>query len=221
MRHTSRQPEENSISVWIIEDDGSYRSTMLTLLEQTAEVDCTGAFSSCEEALGRLEKDSVPDVVLLDISFPGMNGIEALKSMKAVSPGTDVIMLTIHEKNDLIFEAICAGASGYLTKGATGDEIVRAIRDVFDGGAPMNAHIARKVLYMFASLNVPQNNYGLTQREKEILSLMVEGSSMKQVADRLNVSYYTIDTHQKNIYLKLQVHTRSGAVAKVLKEHII
>jgi DNA-binding NarL/FixJ family response regulator len=150
-----------------------------------------------------------------------MNGIDALKLMKSTSPGTDVIMLTIHEKNDLIFDAICAGASGYLTKGATGDEIVKAIRDVFDGGAPMNAQIARKVLRMFADLNVPQHDYGLTQREKEILSLMVDGHSMKQVADRLNVSYYTVDTHQKNIYLKLQVHTRSGAVAKVLKEHII
>jgi DNA-binding NarL/FixJ family response regulator len=207
--------------VWIIEDDQSFRNAIGELLDQTDDLGDCRSFGSCEDAIAALTKEGAPDVVLMDIGLPGMNGIDGLRRIKAVSPGTEVLMLTIHEKNDTIFEAICAGASGYLLKSSSPSRIVDAIREVYDGGAPINAQIARKVLEMFARLNVPGENYGLTAREKDILRLMVEGATMKQIADKLFLSYHTIDAHTKNIYLKLQVHTRSGAVAKVLKEHLI
>lgn len=209
------------LTVWIVEDDKSFRSAVTGLLEETDDLSDVRAFGSCEEAVAALEKESAPDVVLMDIGLPGMNGIEGLRRIKAASPGTEVLILTIHEKNDTIFEAICAGASGYLLKSSPSTTITEAIREVYNGGASINAQIARKVLEMFARLNVPKENYGLTAREKDILRLMVEGATMRQIADKLFLSYHTIDAHTKNIYLKLQVHTRSGAVAKVLKEHLI
>jgi DNA-binding NarL/FixJ family response regulator len=209
------------LSVWVVEDDRSFRNAVAELIDQAEDLANCNAFESCEQAIAAMEKEEAPDVILMDIGLPGMNGIEGLKRIKSVSPGTEVLMLTIHEKNDTIFEAICAGASGYLLKSSPSSKIIDAIRDVYDGGASINAQIARKVLDMFARLNVPKENYGLTAREKDILRHMVEGATMRQIADRLFLSYHTIDAHTKNIYLKLQVHTRSGAVAKVLKEHLI
>jgi len=213
-------PQNSRISVWIVEDDQSFRDAVAELIGQTEDMSCM-MFESSEKALTALEKEGAPDVVLMDISLPGMNGIEGMKRIKSVSPGTEVLMFTVHEKNDTIFEAICAGASGYLLKSSPSTKIVDAIREVYDGGASINAQIARKVLDMFARLNVRKEDYGLTAREKDILREMVEGQTMQQIADRLFLSYHTIDAHTKNIYLKLQVHTRSGAVAKVLKEHLV
>lgn len=209
------------ISVWVVEDDQTFRNAVAELIEQAEDLGDCKTFESCEEAIAAFEKEEAPDVVLMDISLGGMNGIEGLKRVKSISPGTEVLMLTVHEKNDTIFEAICAGASGYLVKSSPSTRIIEAIREVYDGGASINPQIARKVLEMFTRLNVPKENYGLTDREKDVLRLMVEGATMKQIADKLYLSYHTIDAHTKNIYLKLQVHTRSGAVAKVLKEHLI
>jgi DNA-binding NarL/FixJ family response regulator len=211
----------NIITLWIVEDDDLYRNGISDLLNHTEGMRCERALSSCEEALKILEKEYAPEVVLMDIGLPGISGIEGVQRIKSISPATDLIILTIHEEDDKVFKAICAGASGYLLKSSTNEEILAAIREVLGGGAPMNAQIARKVLDMFAHIAAPKGDYRLSEREKEILKLMIDGLTKKIIAERLFLSYFTIDTHIKNIYVKLQVHTRSGAVAKVLKENLL
>ena len=211
----------DKIDVWMVEDNSEFRSSIFELINETDSMKCTKAFSSCEEAIACLEQDEVPGVILMDIGLPGMNGVEGVKMVKVLSPSTDVIMLTIYDDDENVFRAICSGASGYLLKNAPADGILGAIREVLEGGAPMNAGIARRVLEMFAKFSNPKAEYGLTQREKEILHLLIDGLTMMQIADKLFVSYHTIDTHLRNIYAKLHVHSRSGAVAKALKEHLI
>jgi DNA-binding NarL/FixJ family response regulator len=168
-----------------------------------------------------LKTQFAPEVVLMDIGLPGLSGIEGVRRIKDISPATDVLMLTIHEEDDKVFEAICAGANGYLLKSLGQEELLQAIRGVMAGGAPMNAQIAARVLHMFARIAAPKEGYGLTAREKEILSLLTEGLSKKAIADRLFLSFFTIDTHLKNIYSKLHVHSGTGAVAKALRERIL
>jgi DNA-binding NarL/FixJ family response regulator len=209
------------IGLWIIEDDPLFRESITALLNQTTGMRCEKSFSSCEAALKVLENEYAPEVVLMDIGLPGMDGIEGLKRIKAISPATDIIMLTIYAEDEKVFRAICAGANGYLLKSSSSEEVVGAIQEVLGGGAPMNAQIARRVLEMFHNLAAPKGNYGLTDREKEILRLMTDGLTKRMIADRLFVSFYTIETHLKNIYAKMHVHTSSGAVAKALKEHLL
>jgi DNA-binding NarL/FixJ family response regulator len=209
------------ITLWVIEDNDTYRGTMAALLDNTEGMRTTHAFESCEEALKALEDESAPEIILMDIGLPGMSGIEGLKRIKAISPSTGLIMLTVFDDEKKIFEAICSGASGYLLKSAEPHEIIGAVRQFLGGGAPMDARIARKVLDMFSRLSVPMGEYGLTGREKEILRLIVDGLTAKGIAERLFMSVRTVDTHVKNIYAKLQVHSRSGAVAKAFRERLI
>ena len=182
---------------------------------------CTHAFESCEKALKALEDEFAPEIILMDIGLPGISGIEGLGRIKGISPSTDLIMLTVFDDEKKIFEAICSGASGYLLKSAQPHEIIGAVHQVRAGGAPMDARIARKVLDMFSRLSVPTGEYGLTVREKEILHLMVDGLTAKGIAEKTFLSFRTVDTHVKNIYSKLQVHTRSGAVAKAFRERLL
>ncbi len=217
--HNGSDPER--VSVWLVEDNEAFRSSISELLDSSTDFQCEKATSSCEEAISWLDEGEVPRVVLMDIKLPGMDGIEGVKRFKAISPSTSVIMLTIYDDDENVFQAICAGANGYLLKDAGGDAILHAIHDVLKGGAPMNAHIARRVLEMFTRFAVPKAEYGLSTREKEILQQLVEGLTMRQIAEKLFLSYYTIDTHLKNIYAKLQVHSRSSAVAKTLKENLL
>jgi DNA-binding NarL/FixJ family response regulator len=211
----------DTVSLWIIEDDNLFRNTMQTLLNNSEGMQCEHAFPSCEAALDVIEREYAPEVLLMDIGLPGMSGIEGVPKIKAISPATEVLMLTIHEEDDKVFQAICAGADGYLLKSSPGDDILRAVRDVLAGGSPMNAQIARRVLAMFADMAAPKGEYRLTAREKEILKLMTDGLQKKAMAEKLFVSYFTIDTHLKNIYAKLHVHSGTGAVAKVLKEKLL
>ena len=218
---TSGASSLDIITLWIVEDDDLYRNSICSLVNQTEGMRCERAFRSCEEALKILEKEYAPEVVLMDIGLPGISGIEGVKHIKSISPATDLMMLTIHEEDQNVFKAICAGASGYLLKSSTSEEIIGAIKEVLGGGAPMNAQIARKVLEMFADLAAPKSDYGLTEREKEILTIMTEGLTKKAIAQKLFISSFTIETHLKNIYSKLHVHTGRGAVAKVLKERLL
>jgi len=211
----------DQISLWIVEDDDLFRNTICSVINGTEDIRCEQSFSSCEDALKVLEKEYAPEVVLMDIGLPGMDGTEGVKHIKSISPATDIIILTIHEEDEKVFKAICSGANGYLLKSSTGEEIILAVKEVLGGGAPMNAQIARKVLTMFSKIAAPKGDYRLTEREKEILKLTTEGLTKQNIADKLFLSFYTIDTHLKNIYTKLQVHTRSGAVAKVLKENLL
>ena len=210
-----------TISLWVVEDDEFFRTAICSLINDTPGFECKEAFSSVEEVLKALKDDYAPEVVLMDIGLPGMSGIEGVKHIKAISPATDIIILTIKEGDQEVFNAICAGANGYLLKNSTPEEIVHAVKEVVGGGAPMNAQIARKVLTMFTKFSVPEADYGLTNREKEILKLLIDGLTKKQIADKLFLAYYTIDTHMKNIYEKMQVHSRSEAVAKALKERLL
>jgi DNA-binding NarL/FixJ family response regulator len=213
--------DNQPITLWVIEDNDTYRNTIAELIDNTEGMRCAHAFQSCEKALKALEDEYAPEIIFMDIGLPGISGIEGLGRIKAISPSTDLIMLTVFDDEKQIFEAICSGASGYLLKSAQPHEIVGAVRQALGGGAPMDARIARKVLDMFSRLSVPMGEYGLTGREKEILGLMVDGLTAKELAEKLFLSFRTIDTHVKNIYMKLHVHSRSGAVAKTLRERLL
>ncbi len=213
--------KRNYIDVWIIEDNEDLRVTLTEIIDGDQELMCSLNFSNCEDAIESLRNVSPPQIILMDIGLPGMSGIEGVRQIKKISPSTIIIMLTIYEDDHKVFESICAGASGYLLKRVTGGEIVQAVKEANCDGAPMNAQIARKVLNMFTRLVEPQADYALTDREKEILQLLVSGLSQKMIADKLFLSTFTIGTHIKNVYAKLQVHSRGQAVAKALKENLI
>jgi len=216
----SASGKADPINVWLIEDNHSFRNTIARLLNSVPGLTCQHGFSNSEDALEALAAGGLPDVVLADVELPGMNGIQAVRRMKSMSPATRIIMLTVFDDDDKIFKAVCAGASGYLLKTAPVETIVESIREVYAGGAPMTPRVARSVLDMFGRLMAPQHDYGLTSREQNILELMTQGLIKKEIADQLSISYHTVDTHLRNIYTKLHVHTRTGAVAKALKERL-
>ena len=174
-----------------------------------------------ESALASAKGSVAPQVILLDVGLPGMDGIAGLRVFREVFPATALLILTVFEDDDKIFRAICAGASGYLLKTAPVKDIAAAIRDTLDGGSPMNSRIARRVLTMFSKLAPEQKDYGLTVREKEILQHMVAGSIKKEIADRMSLSVHTVNTHMRHIYEKLHVTTGTGAVAKALQERLL
>lgn len=208
------------IDVWIVEDNGEMRRSYVELINTDEEMICSQQFSNCEDAIEKLDREKTPDVILMDIGLPGMSGIEGLQQIKQKFPSIDIIMQTVFEDNEKIFQAVCAGASGYLLKRSPAEQILNGIKEVRSGGSPINAHIARKVMSMFAEIIPPQTNYNLTQREKEILQFLVDGKTIKSISEFLNLSYFTVGTHIKNIYSKLQVNSRSLVVAKALKENL-
>lgn len=214
-------PTASPITVWVVEDDPHFRGALEKLLVAAEGVARPRTFETCEAALDACKADGAPEAVLMDIALPGMSGIEGIRQFKTVSPASHIVMLTVHEDNDKIFEAICAGASGYLLKPSSAKQIVEAVQAARQGGATINPQIASKVLGMFADLAVPKGNYDLTGREREVLEELVEGKTTKRIASDLDISYHTVDMHVRNIYTKLQVHSRSGAVAKALKERLI
>lgn len=214
-------PADTTTSIWLVEDNDRFRTSIAGLIGDTPGLQCDLALSSCEEALRGLETEAAPDILLMDIGLPGMDGIEGIRHVKSIAPSIQVIMLTVFDDNEKIFQAICAGASGYLLKSAAPDEIIRSLTEILTGGAPMNAQIARKVLDMFTDLAAPKGNYEITNAEKQILQLLVQGNPKKRIAHDLKVSFHTVDTHLRNIYTKLQVHSRSEAVAKALKERLL
>ena len=208
--------------VWLIEDHADSRRILARVLNRAATMTCPGAFASCEEAIAALRSALPPDVILLDVGLPGMSGIEGIPQLKAIAPATHIIMLTVFDDQEKVFNAICAGASGYLLKTADEEAIAHAVQDVLHGGAPITPRIARLVLNMFTSRAAPpRHEYGLSAREREVLELMVQGLIKKEIADRLGLSYHTVDNHLRSIYAKLQVHTRGGAVAKAVSEHLL
>ena len=221
MQKNYDSPSGSKTSVWLVEDDVRFRANLRDLINEVAGLQCDLAVASCEEVLAHLLSDAVPDTLLMDIGLPGLDGIEGVRRAKSIAPSVQVIMLTVFDDNDRIFRAICAGASGYLLKSAEPDAIIRSLKEILEGGAPMNAQIARKVLEILASMAAPTTEYGITGAEKRILQMLVKGDLKKQIAFELGVSFHTVDTHLRNIYAKLQVHSRSGAIAKALKERLL
>lgn len=211
------------IRVIVVEDNDAIREGLKILIDGTEDYKCIAAFSNCEFMLKNLSKLN-PDVLLMDIGLPGMNGIEGIKRAKAILDDLTILVLTVYEENDLVFDAICAGACGYLVKKTPPARLLEAIQEAYKGGAPMSSHIARKVIDFFqqkkqVDSKKPQNL--LTPREKEILNELVEGNSFKAIADSLYISVETVRFHFRNIYKKLHVHSQSEAVAKAIKEKLI
>jgi DNA-binding NarL/FixJ family response regulator len=205
------------ISVAVVEDDDRVRKSLVGILRRSPACVCLGDYASGEEALPALLK-AKPSVVVMDINLPGMSGVECARLLTQQEPYPQIIMLTVYQDTDTIFEALSAGASGYLLKPVRAEELVLAVRDVYTGGAPLSSGIARKLVRTFQQ-NPTQPSEGkeevaLSPREKEILDLLAQGYLYKEIADQLQVGYRTVHTHIEHIYSKLHVRSRSQAVAK-------
>lgn len=206
------------VSVSIVEDNDQLRATLARVINRAEGFRCASQHASAEEALKELPQIA-PDVVLMDINLPGMNGVECVRQLKPLLPKTQIVMLTVYEDTENIFNALAAGATGYLLKRTSKDELLAAIREVQAGGSPMTAHIARKVVQSFqrpAPAAEPTEN--LSEREREVLELLSQGFLYKEIADKLGVGYETVHTYIRRIYEKLQVRTRTEAVARFLKK---
>ena len=205
------------ITISIVEDNDQLRGTLARALSRAEGFQCVSQYASGEAALESLPKDR-PEVVLMDINLPGMNGVECVRRLKPLLPQTQVMMLTVYEDTENIFNALAAGAAGYLLKRTTSAELQTAIRDVLKGGSPMSTHIARKVVQSFQKAGAsPQPTENLSQREQEVLDCLSQGFLYKEIAEKLGISYETVHTYIRRIYEKLQVRTRTEAVAKFLK----
>lgn len=212
----------NPVDIIIIEDNELLRDSLKEAINKSSSIKCKNAFNSGEAALDFIvSEDLVPEIILLDIGLPGINGIDLIPEIRKLTPTSKIIILTVHDDNENVFNAICAGASGYLLKDLSADKIVNSITEVLNGGAPMNSHIAKKVLNMFRDQNIKSDGYGLSNREREILSLLVDGLSKRQIADKIFLSHHTVDSHIRNIYAKLEVHSRSSAISKAIREKLL
>ena len=213
--------QNGPINVAVIEDHRDFRDYLTALIGGTEGFNCLGGFRSIEEALPRIN-NRVPDVILLDIGLPGMNGIEGIKLFKEKYPEILLLTLTIHDDDERIFDALCAGASGYLLKKTQPAQLVASVKEAAQGGAPMSPEVARRVIRLFREIRPPERaDYNLTPHEVRILKLLVEGHNYKTAAAKLGVAPTTINFHLQNIYQKLQVHSKTEAVAKALRNRLI
>ncbi len=211
-----------STSLVIVEDHPDLRQGLELVLRELPEMAVRGVFADCETMLETFRgEDHMADVVLMDIGLPGISGIEGVERVKSLWPACEVLMLTVFEDDDNVFRAVCAGASGYLLKKSSPAEIVQAIRHVREGGVPMTPLIARKVMRMFRDFNPRREENILTKREREVLAALVDGLDYKRIAERLFISLDTVRNHLRHIYAKLQVHSKSEAVAQALKRRLI
>jgi DNA-binding NarL/FixJ family response regulator len=209
------------IKVAIIEDRREIREGLATLIQFTEGYTCVGRFYSMEEALQQINANP-PDVALLDIGLPGMSGLEGIVILKERYPKLLILMLTVYDDDERIFHAMCAGACGYLLKKTPPARLLDSIREAAAGGAPMSPEVARRVVALFRQFAPPKNvDYQLTAHETRLLKLLVEGYNFKTVAAKLGVSVNTISFHMRHIYEKLQVHSKSEAVAKALRQGLV
>jgi DNA-binding NarL/FixJ family response regulator len=202
-----------NISVSIVEDDPEVRSSLARLIDSSPGYRCASQHASGEEALAQLPK-VLPDVVLMDINLTGLNGVECVRRLKPLTPAMQIIMLTVYQNTEHIFNALAAGATGYLLKQTPPAELLAAISDVHGGGSPMNSHIARKIVQSFQKGPAPaRDSTALSPRETEVLDLLAKGYLYKEIADTLKLTYATVHTHIRHIYEKLHVRSRTEAVA--------
>jgi DNA-binding NarL/FixJ family response regulator len=211
------------INVAIVEDNNTIREGLAALINGTNDYSCVGSFPDCEKFLNDLPKTNI-DVVLMDIGLPGVNGIEGVKKAKEINPDLNILMLTVYEESSVVFEALCAGAYGYLVKKTPPSRLLEAIKDIYEGGSPMSSHIARQIISVFhqkKTFNSRRSIYDLTQREKEVLTLLSEGNNYQEIADTIFISVDTVRHHIRNIYRKLHSHSQSEAVAKAIRKGLI
>ncbi|MCE1188647.1 MAG: response regulator transcription factor [Ignavibacteria bacterium] len=211
------------ITVIIVEDKPIIRESLAILLNGTEGINCLAVYESCEYLFAQKEILQKVDIILMDIELPGMSGIEGVRKIKSEFPGIDILILTIYEDNQKIYDALCAGATGYLLKRTPPAQLLQAITETYNGGSPMSSQIARKVVDSFHFPNSVKNSedHGLSEREKQVISCLADGKSYQEVADQLFISIETVRQHIKNIYQKLHVHTQSGAVAIAFRKGII
>lgn len=210
-----------TIKVAIIEDRREIRDGLAMLINGTEGFKCSGAYRSMEDALPRIGSD-LPNVALCDIGLPGMSGIEGMRILKEKFPNLLLLMLTIYDDDERIFDALCAGACGYLLKKTPPAKLLEGLREAVDGGSPMSPEVARRVIALFRDIRPPERaDYELTPHETRLLKLLVEGHNYKTAALELNVSINTISFHMRHIYEKLQVHSKSEAVAKALRDRLV
>ena len=204
------------ISVSIVEDNDKLRGTLARVLNRAEGFRCVSQYGSAEDALKDLPNVK-PDVVLMDINLPGMNGVECVRQLKPLLSETQVMMLTVYEDTENIFNALAAGANGYMLKRTSTKELIEAIHEVKRGGSPMTMHIARKVVQSFQKSAPAQATENLSEREQQVLDLLSQGLIYKEISDKLGIGYETVHTYIRRVYEKLQVRTRTEAVAKFLR----
>lgn len=210
------------VKVLVYDDNKARQEALRLLIDNTSNMQCVGVFENCNHTINDVT-ETRPDVVLMDIDMPGVNGIEGLKLIRKHAPEVLILMQTVFEDEEKIFDAIHAGAHGYFLKKTPPSRLIEGIRDALDGGAPMTASVARKVLQMFQQQpnKKGQPQFELTEREREVLSMLVKGMSYKMIADSCGITYHTVNSHCKKIYEKLHVHSAIEAIAKAIDQRII
>jgi len=218
---TSTPQTSPEIKVAIVEDMRDVREGLALLINGTSGFRCVGRFRSMEEAAANIARE-LPDVVLTDIGLPGMDGIEGIRLLRQHHSSLPFIALTVYDDDDRIFDALCAGACGYLLKNTQPARLLEALREVAAGGAPMSPEVAKRVIRLFQQFAPPKASpCHLTPQEKELLKLLVAGHSYKSAASEMKISYHTVSFHLRNIYEKLQVHSKTEAVSKALREKLV
>ena len=209
------------IKVVIFEDNKHLRESLMLLITSSAQFECIGAFADTRKAIAIVDKLS-PDIIVMDIEMPGMNGIDSTRLIKQKFPEVHILILTIFNDSKRIFEALCAGGNGYLLKNSTPDEITHAMIEVYNGGSALSPSVAKKVVQFFQTgTPAQQNDYNLTPKESELLQHLVDGKSYKMIADAMSVTLETVKSHVKNVYRKLHVSSSLEAVAKAIKQKIV
>jgi DNA-binding NarL/FixJ family response regulator len=203
--------------VIIIEDNLPLRQAFEEIINSSDSFEVADTYTTCEEAIENLKSDA-PNVVLMDIDLPGINGVEGTKIIKQKLPNSIIIMVTVYENSEMVFNALCAGATGYLTKNLKPNDLINSLEEAMSGGAPMSIHIAKMVVSSFQKKN---SSIQLSQREKEVLTLLATGNSYDSIGEKLFISKNTIKFHLKNIYIKLQVHSNIEAIQKANEENLI
>jgi len=210
------KPKIKHSRICIVEDNEAVSKSYMEYINEFSDHHVIQTYTNCESAIKNLKKDS-PDIIFMDLQLPGMNGIEGIRKIKKVDDAIKIVVITVHEDSEMVFDALCAGAVGYLTKTPTYNKLIDAIDEVLSGGAPMSTKIARMVVQSFE--NVANEN--LSRRESEILNLLAKGKTYKSIADELFVHIDTVKTHIQNIYKKLQVNSKAEALQKAHRKRLI